>query len=133
MESPEAVVRAFIEAHFEWNNRCDARSNAAYSDILEYENSKELASNDYQKILNRLCSRKVVPQPINYGDNPLHDPKTETIESVKIHHTTALIRTRDVKKFGSSVSFEYHLVQEQNQWRIASLLYVDSVSADECL
>ena len=133
MESPEQIVRAYIDAYFDWNNRSDARSNSVYNDPNQYQRSSLLASDEYQQILDRLCIKNVVSQPINFGDNPLHDPKTETIESVEIEGTNAVIRTRDVHKFGPLVSFEYHLVQEENQWRIAKLLYVDDVSADDCL
>jgi hypothetical protein len=133
MQSPQETVNAYIESFFEWNHRSDARSNEAYSDPIQYQRSMAVATDEYQLILDRLCIKNVNPQPVNFGDNSLHDPKSETFESVDIQGTTAIVRTRNVLNFGPRVSFEYHLVQEENQWRIASVLYVDEVSADECL
>jgi|JI10StandDraft_1071094.scaffolds.fasta_scaffold50709_4 hypothetical protein len=133
MNSPESVVNAFIEAHYEWNNRSDERNSKAIHNDNLYDQMMDTAKKEYQAILKRLCSQSVVAQPISFTDNPIHDPKNEKIESVESQGTIALVRTRNIRTLGPSVSFEYHLVQENSEWRIASLLYVDDVGADECL
>jgi hypothetical protein len=131
--SPEEIVNSYIQAYFDWNNRSDARTNLVVGDEEKYGRSMKVATDEYQQILNRLCVKSTVTYSTNFGNNPLHDPKSETIESVDIQGTTALVRTRDIRKFGPLVSYEYHLVQEDGQWRICKLLYVDDISADDCL
>jgi|GEM_PF-2063789 len=131
--SPEETVHSYIQAYFDWNNRSDARTNLVIDDDVKYKLSMKVATDEYQQILDRLCVNRTVTYTTNFGDNPLHDPKSETIESVDVRGMTALVRTRDVYKFGPLVSYEYHLVQEEGQWRISKLLYVDEIGADDCL
>lgn len=131
--SPEEIVRSYIQAYFDWNNRSDARTNLVIDDKVKYGLSMKMATDEYQQILNRLCVKRTVTYTTNFGDNPLHDPESETIESVDLQATTALVRTRDIRKFGPLVCYEYHLVQEEGQWRISKLLYVDEMGADDCL
>lgn len=133
MNTPEATVKMYIEAFLDWNNRSDVRCNEVYSDQVQYARMMDLASKEYQQIIDRLCCKNVVPQPINFGDNPLHHPDHETIEAVDTQGSKAVVRTRNVRMLGPLVSFEYHLVLVDNEWRLASVLYVDDVSADECL
>ena len=133
VNTPEATVKMYIEAFLDWNNRSDVRCNEVYSDQDQYDQMMDLASQEYQQIIDRLCCPSVVPQPINFGDNPLHHPVHETIESVDIQGPIAVVRTRNVRTLGPLVAFEYHLVLVDNEWRLASILYVDDVSADECL
>jgi len=133
MESPESSVRAFIEAYYEWNHRSDARSNLVVGDPEQYDRASATANKEYDQILKRFCVSDVVPQALSYGDNSLHDPNNEVIQSVEIEGSTATIWSRNVRQFGPKVAFRYGLVQDGGQWRIASVLYVDEVGADETL
>lgn len=133
MDSPEATVRAFIDAYYDWNHRSDARSNLVVGDTEQYDRASVIANQEYEQILERFCVSDVVPQALSYGDNSLHDPSNEVIQSVEIEGSAATIWSRDVRQFGPKVAFQYRLVQDGGRWRIASVLYVDEVGADETL
>lgn len=81
----------------------------------------------------RFCATSVVPQGISFGDDPMHDPDHESIESVATLGREATVRTRHVGRYGFESEYEYRLVQESGEWRIASLLYTDEDGQYECL
>ena len=63
----------------------------------------------------------------------MHHPKKETIESESISGATAIVETRHTGLHDFVSDYEYHLVQDAGEWRIASLLYVDENEKYECL
>jgi len=70
---------------------------------------------------------------VTFGDDPVHDPETETFQSVVVSEPTSIIRTRKPGLYNTVYNYEYHLVQQAGAWWIASVLYVDNEGKYECL
>jgi hypothetical protein len=92
-----------------------------------------LASREYRELISRFCTASVEPQGITFGDEGMHDPEREIVESVSIAGQSAIVRTKHVGLHDFVSVYEYHLVQEADEWRVASLLYVDEEGKYECL
>lgn len=133
MNKPETTVESFIYDHAEWNRRSNDRCKALRPGSAEEQLAMEAAKFEYNAIIQRLGSKTVVPQPISFGDNPMHEPKRESIVSVDIDQVTATVRTRHIGMFDLVSNYEYRLIKESNEWRIASLQYVDEDGSYECL
>jgi hypothetical protein len=93
----------------------------------------KLATDQYDDLIARFCADSVKRQGISYGDDPMHDPEKESIESVSLSGQTAIVRTRRIGRCNFVADNEYHPAQQSGEWRIASLLYVDKDEKYECL
>lgn len=133
MNQPETTVKSFILAHSEWNRRSNDRCKKLRPGSIEGQRAIETAKTEYHEIIKRLGSKLAVPQPISFGDDPMHDPDSETIESVAVNDHTATVRTNNKGMFGFVSTYEYRLVKESSEWRISSLLYIDEDGSYECL
>ena len=133
MKTPESIVQLFIHTHAEWNRRSNERCKTLRPGSTEDQHAMETAKSEYNEIIKRFGSKNVVPQPISFGDNPMHDPERESIESTAIDGASVTVRTRHVDIHDLVSIYEYRLVQESNEWRISSLLYNDEKGSYECL
>ena len=133
MKPPETIVRSFLHAHAEWNQRSNERCKTLRPGSADYQRAMETAKSEYDDIIQQLGSKTVVPQPISFGDDAMHDPERETIESVDIDRSTASVGTRHIGMHELVSTYEYRLVQESSEWRISSLLYNDDDGSYECL
>lgn len=133
MNQPEATVKSFIRAYAEWNQFANDRCNAVRSGSNEGQSAIKTAETEYYEIIKRHGSKLVVPQPIAFGDDTMHDPERESIDSVEVDEQIATVRTRHIGMFDFVSNYEYRLVKESNEWRIASLLYIDDDGSYECL
>jgi len=131
--APAQVVRAFIVAYHLWNDAAIQRENARSQAGHETIGAIETANVEYGKLIRRFCAATVVPQGCSYGDRSMHEPNRERIEVVTISGSEALIQTRQIDEYEFVSNYEYHLVQQAGEWRIASLLYVDEDGKYECL
>ena len=93
----------------------------------------QLTTAEYDALIARFCASSVQPQPVSYGSEPMHHPEKETIESESISGASAIVETRHTGSYDIVTDYEYHLVQEAGEWRIASLLYVAEDGKFECL
>lgn len=133
MKQPESTVKIFIRAHAQWNQRSNSRCKLLRPGSVEKQRAMEIAKSEYQEIIQQLASKDVVPQPISFGDDGMHDPERESIQSVHVEETMAIIRSRHIGMYDIVSIYEYRLVKESNEWRISSLLYVDDDGSYECL
>ncbi len=133
MNQPDTIVKSFIRAHAEWNQRSNKRCKALRSGSREYQSAMKAAETEYGDIINLYGSKAVVPQAISFGDSAMHDPDRESLESVAMDELNATVRTQYVGMFNIMTNYEYRLVKESNEWRISSLLLIDEDGAYECL
>lgn len=133
MNHPEATVKSFVRAYAEWNQRSMDRCNAVPPDCAAEQAAIKKAEAEYDEIIKQHGSKTVVPQAIAFGDDAMHDPERESIESVEIIEETATVRARHIGMFDLVTNYEYRLVKESGEWRISSLLYVDEDGSYECL
>lgn len=131
--APAQAVRAFIAAYHAWNTAANDRAKSSRAGSAAYEAAMKLTTAEYDSLISCFCASSVERQSIAFGDDPMHDPEKEAIESESISSTTAIVQTRKVGLYDFASDYEYHLVQEGGEWRIASLLYVDGNGKYECL
>lgn len=129
MDTPEQTVRAFIHAYHTWNDRANDRSKSVRGNATVDQE----ASAEYEKLVAQLCASSVVPQGISYGDDSMHDPERETIESVAVSGREATVCTKHLGLYDFVSDYEYRLVLVDKEWRIASLRYIDEDGGYECL
>jgi hypothetical protein len=91
------------------------------------------AEAEYDELVSRFCVAAVIRQSISFGDDPMHDPNGESVESVSEAAGGTVVRTRHVSLHGFVSEYEYRLVREAGGWKIASVLYLDADGGYECL
>jgi hypothetical protein len=133
MNTPSQTVRAFIRAHYAWNAVANERSKALQPGSRAYQDAMQAAKREYAGLVSQLCAPSVVPQGISFGDDPMHHPDHETIESESMSGHAAVVQTRNIGLYEFVSDYEYHLVLTGGEWRIASLLYVDQDGKYESL
>jgi hypothetical protein len=133
MNTPAEIVISFVKAHFAWNVSANELSKALTPGSSADEAAMEVAKAEYDDLISRFCANSVNRQGIAFGDDPTHHPDRETIKSVSVSDQRAIVRTRSISPNGLASNYEYHLVRESGEWRIASLLYVDRDGRHECL
>jgi hypothetical protein len=134
VNTPDQTVRAFIGAYHVWNSRANERSKVARGKASAEQEAMAAASAEYGELVSQLCAASVIPQGISFGDDPMHHPDHEAIESVTISEREATVRTRHMGLYDFISVYEYRMVQEDGEWRIASLLYIDDEDGRyECL
>jgi hypothetical protein len=133
MSGPDQCVRLFIAAHAAWERRANARAKKARLGSAADRAAIILAESEYDELISRLCATSVVRQGISYGDNAMHDPDSESITDVSESGDSAVVRTRHIGLHNFASVYEYRLVHEAGEWRIASVLYVDEDGGYECL
>ncbi|MEZ5950997.1 MAG: hypothetical protein R3C12_17650 [Planctomycetaceae bacterium] len=131
--APAQAVRAFIAAYYAWNTAAIGRSKSSRAGSAAYEAAMKLTTVEYDSLVSRFCASSVERQGLAFGDDPMHDPEKETVESESVSDLKAIVQTRKVGLYDFVSDYEYHLVQEGGEWRIASLLYVDENRKYECL
>ena len=119
MNQPDATVKSFIQAFAEWNQRANARCNAGLSGSAEDQLAIKTAETEYNENIKRHGSKSVVPQTIAFGDDSMHDPKRESIESVDANEQTAAVHAKHIGMFDFVTNYEYRLVKESDEWRIS--------------
>jgi hypothetical protein len=129
----EQCVRQFIAALTAWEVRANDRAKLLRAGSAAYFSAVAQAEAEYDELVSRLCSAAVVRQNISFGDEPMHDPERESVESVSESGDGAIVRTRHVGLHGFVSEYEYRLVREADVWRVASLLYLDADGGYECL
>jgi hypothetical protein len=125
MNTASQTVRAFISAYHAWNAAVNERSKPLSPGSTAHQVAIEAAKREYDELVSRFCAPSVVRQGIAFGDDPMHHPDYETIESEWITGQTAVVRTRHIGRYNFVSDYEYHLVQAAGEWRITSLLYVE--------
>jgi hypothetical protein len=134
MNTPSEAVLAFIAAHHAWEAAANARIRSLPgSNSPEHQSAIEVASREYSELVSRFCATSVKTQGVCYGDDGMHHPERETVESLSVAGQLAIVRTKHVGLRDFVSEYEYHLVQESAEWRVASLLYVDQDGKYECL
>lgn len=131
--APAEAVRAFVAAFFAWNRAANDRANSSRLGSTAYEAAMKQITNEYDSLVSRFCASSVERQGISFGDDAMHHPEQEKIESEVVSGANAIVHTRKVGLYDFVSEYEYHLVQEAGEWRIASLLYVDDNGKYECL
>jgi hypothetical protein len=133
MDAPEKTIRAFMDANNAWNTRANQRCRPLPPGSVAHRQAMAVAKSEYHELVARFCASSVVPQGIAFGDNPTHHSEHETITAVSISAPQATIRTLHTGLDNFVSKYEYHLVQESGEWRIASLLYINEDQKYECL
>jgi hypothetical protein len=133
MDTPAKAVRSFIEAHTAWEVRANERAKTLLAGSEAYQVAVELAEAEYEEMLSRLCAPSVVRQGISFGGDPMHHPERETIESASVTGDLATVLTRHAGRHDFVSEYDYHLVRQAGEWRIASVLYLDEDGTHECL
>jgi hypothetical protein len=133
MNTPGQTVLAFIRAHSAWEAATNERAKPLRRGTSAYEAATEFASTEYDDLLARFCISSVNRQGISFGDDPMHRPEHESIDSVVIVGKNATVKTKNIGMHGFVSDYEYHLVDQSGEWRIGSLLYIDPDGKYECL
>jgi hypothetical protein len=131
--APAQAVSAFVAAYHGWNTAAHDRAKSSRPGSTAYEAALKLTTAEYDSLISRFCASSVQRQGLAFGDNTMHHPEQETIESESISEGNAIVRTRKVGPDEFVSEYEYHLVEEGGKWRIASLLYADETGKYECL
>ena len=120
MDSPRAVVNAFIADYLEWNRtayqrQCD-NPNGFIDEVLKL----------HQDLLNKFCEPGFIGEPIAFGSNSSHDPRREKIVFEEVSDISAVLRTtqRDENEFVAD--YEYRLVFKSNRWFLLAVDYIDA-------
>lgn len=132
MDTPERTVSAFIQAYQAWNDRANDRSKPSRGSGTIDQEALAAANDEYDELVVRFCAPFVVRQAISYGDESMHDLAREMIESVAVSGQEATVRTKHMGLHDFESDYEYRLVQVGEEWRIASLLYIDEDGGFEC-
>ncbi len=133
MNEPNSTVLSFIRKYFDWNARSNERCKALANGSVESQQAIATSEMEYAELVSEFCTDSVTPQPISFGDDPMHSPDSEIIKSVDIAGANAVVRTANTGAYNFVSDYEYHLQHVNNQWRIESVLYVDEDGRYECL
>ena len=133
MSTPEQTVRDFIAAYYSWNENANEMARLARKSGQKTGAIIPLAQQDYDRIIDRFYATGVVAQGISFGNDAMHHPERESLESTSIEDSTAIIRTRHVSQYNMESIYEYHLENESGEWKLRSLLYMDDEGSYECL
>ena len=133
MNTPAQTVLQFIVAYHDWNDRASSHSKVYENGSEAARSAIQAAEHEYSELINRFCMDSVTPQPISFGDDPMHGPASETIEHTDIDGETAIVRTKNIGMHDFVSEYEYHLKHSGDQWRIDSVLYMDEDGKHECL
>ncbi len=115
-----AVVTGFITALYNW----EVASQSRY----EQDDSEETlvqAEQAYATLIQKWCVPNLSTQPISFGSDPSHHPEKEQLVSSAIHDNECRVATQHEGSYGFTTDYEYRLLKIDNQWKIASLDYVD--------
>ncbi|MCE9560862.1 MAG: hypothetical protein K8U57_02295 [Planctomycetes bacterium] len=126
-------MRQFIAAHAAWEMRANERVKTLRPGSAAYQSAVAQAEAEYEGLVSLLCAEAVVRQNISFGDDSMHDPGRESVESVSESASGAVVCTRNVGPHGFVSAYEYRLVREAGGWRIASILCLDADGGYECL
>lgn len=133
MDGPDQCVRLFIAAHSVWERRANERAKKSLLGSAEYQAAVAQAEAEYEELVSRFCAKTVVRQNISFGDDLMHDLDRESIGEVSEIVGGAVVRTRHVGLHDFVSEYEYRLVREANEWRIASVIYLNADGGYECL
>jgi hypothetical protein len=131
--TPEKIVNDFIQDYQAWNDRIWAMSKTTRQNNEGHEKVHARAESDYIKLVAKYYAVDVVPQPISFGSDSMHQLARELIQTVEVSGHTAMVRTKSTDDHNFVCDYEYQLVKEAGQWRIKSLLYVTEEGRYECL
>ena len=119
---PEALVRAFIVAHRDWE------IHAWQAHDPETGKGLEVAESAYATLSRKFCPPGQRHQPLAFGGQPTtHDPVRETIIASNRNADTCIVMTRCEKELGGLTladDYEYHLRRIDDRWFVTSVLYV---------
>ena len=134
MNFPEETVKLFIREYFNWNERANSlRKSHSFQGRLPEATIVKIR-HEYLEIIDRFCTETVKPQPVSYGDDPMHSPDLELIKSIENDGKKAVVKTEYTEAtFNFKSDYEYYLCHCDNQWKIESILYVDRENKYECL
>ena len=133
MMSPNEVITLFISAYHEWNVRSNDLCKKHDNGSIASQQAISLAEKEYADLIKQFCTDTVSPQPISFGDDPMHSPTGETIQSISIDGDAALARTKQIGFYNTISEYEYHLKQTDDEWKIESLQFFDEDGKFECL
>jgi hypothetical protein len=129
---PAETVKAFIAAYHAWQDAAFARSQTA--DAYGRAAATKITIDEHDKqLVARFYAPTVEPQSPAYGTDSMHDLARESIESVSVDGAKAIVITKHIGLSGFVSQYEYHLVIIDGEWKLTSLLYVDSEGKYECL
>ena len=128
MNTPKQAVLDFINAHNSWEKVANARRGSV-GDLT----ALKIARTEYRELVSRFCASSVEPQGVTFGDDTMHDPEREVIESVVVTGTSAIVHTKHRGDSDFVSDYEYNLIYVANEWRITSIMYVDADGKYECL
>jgi hypothetical protein len=120
MDSPQAVVTAFISDYLEWNRA------ALQLELDDPEHDIEEAEKLYQVLLDKFCEPGFVGEPISFGSDSSHDPKHEKIVLEEVSGVDAVIRTSQQDEHGFVSEYEYRLRFKHNRWFLLAVDYLDA-------
>lgn len=123
MTTPEQLVNNFIIAYKQWNDNA----------IKSSDDDMDMAEKEYADLINRFCSASVVPQGIAFGSDSSHSPDEETIIEVSGDKTKTIVKTKHIDDSNFISDYEYILENNDGNWLIRSLLYIDADGSYECL
>jgi hypothetical protein len=120
MDSPQAVVHAFITDYLEWNR-------AAFQlELDDPDGGLEQAERLYQVLLNKYCEPGFIAEPIAFGSDSSHDSMCEKIVLEKISGLDAVIKTSQQDEHGFVTEYEYRLIFKQARWFLLAVDYIDA-------
>jgi hypothetical protein len=124
MDTPESLVKNFIEDFFQWNNKCP-----------EIRTLQQIEA-EYLKIVEKYCRPNFQPLGVAFGSDSRHHPDNEKIISVETFGNETIVKTQNTKDygFGKFVSdYEFHLSYENERWFLEQIYYVNEEGKYESL
>ena len=123
-----ATLIGFITALYDW----EVAAYAA-SEVNDSPEAIETATESYSALIREWCVPEVEPQPVSFGSDPSHHPKTERLISASTKEGVCQVRTQQTNSTGFVSDYEYRLRLIDGSWLVESLLYVDEEGQYEAL
>ena len=120
-----STMMRFITALYEWEVAAFESDNES--------GDMDAAQTSHDTLVRQWCVPDLKPQPISYGNNWAHDPKTESLVSAALAGDICHVRTKHTQPSEVVCDYEYHLRRLGDAWKVEQLYYVSDDGKYECL
>ena len=119
MESPQAILHAFMQDMNAWEQRSANRTELCIAGMMDFSEADELIASEYAEIFRKWCSvtRGKPRDGMCYSVPPDYDPEGETIVEIR-ENPPDLVEIETQQNYLHRKRQVYGLVLENGQWRL---------------
>ena len=121
-EVSNTVLRFYVKMN-KWEVECALREEKCDNNLLDYDESRNIAMDQYRLIFDDHCSEKATPRDYHFSMPPEYDPDQMIIERIE----TGTLNSKNVfiqNTSGLKGRFVFRLRLEQNSWKILEKCYI---------